>query len=109
MHIYYWLLACTVVTGSLYVNTFMQYTAVSTAVKIDNFQAKIMISFFFFFFFSFFFGGGGGGVGEGSKHRMRVHVRIYVLEQKQCIPMQTPILLYESGVKGGLHYTDMIP
>ena len=35
---------------------------------------------------------------------------IYVLEtkiRKIGIPLQTPVLLYKSGVQGGIHYTDM--
>ena len=26
--------------------------------------------------------------------------------RKICIPLHTPVLLYKSGVQGGLHYTD---
>ena len=28
--------------------------------------------------------------------------------RKKCIPLYTPILPYKSGVKGGLHYTEML-
>ena len=27
--------------------------------------------------------------------------------RKICIPLHTPVLLYKSGVQGGIHYTDM--
>ena len=27
--------------------------------------------------------------------------------KKNSIPLHTPVLLYESGVQGGIHYTDM--
>ena len=56
-------------------------------VKIENFIGKKLI-------FSYFC----------SKHRLWVHVRT---ASAIGIPLQTPVLLYKSGVQGGIHYTDM--
>ena len=76
----------------------MQYTEIFKVVKND-------ISVEIFCYFSYFC----------SKHRLWVHVRtaspIYALEQikirKVDIPLHLSVLLFKSGVQGGILVTDM--
>ena len=69
--------------------------------------------FFLFFFFFFFFFAQNIDCGytldrlDGavltSTHNLCFGAKI----RKIGIPLQTPVLLYKSGVQGGEHYTDM--
>ena len=70
---------------------------------------KIFSKIVFFFIFSLFL----------LKHRLWVHVRteaVLTSTHNLCfgakirkigIPLHTPVLLYKSGVQGGIHYMDM--
>ena len=67
----------------------MQYTEIFLALKFENFQL-------FFLFL----------LGEAvltSTHNLCFGAKI----RKIGIPLQTPVLLYKSGVYGGIYYTDI--
>ena len=69
-----------------YENTPMQYTENFLALKIEVFL--IAEKFLYFLIFA-------QNIDCGAKIR------------KIGIPLHTPVLLYKSGVQGGIHYTDM--
>ena len=74
----------------------MQYTEIFSALKIENFQLK---NFDIFLFFA-------QNIDCGytlEPPRLCFGVKI----RKIDIPLHTPVLLYKSGVQGGIHYTDM--
>ena len=83
----------------------MQYTEIFCALKIGNFQLKNFDSFLIF----------AQNIDCGytleppheavltSTHNLCFGAKI----RKICIPLYTPVLLYKSGVQGGIHYTDM--
>ena len=85
---------------SRYENLPMQYTEIFLALKIENFQLKNFDIFLILL-----------------KHRLWVHVRTASASthnlcfgakiRKIGIPLQTQVLLYKSGVQGGIHCTDM--
>ena len=71
----------------------MQYTQIFLALKIENFQLKIFLIF-------------AQNIDCGyidSTHNLCFGAKI----RKIGIPLDTPVLLYKSGVQGGIHYTDM--
>ena len=85
-----------------YENLPMQYTEIFFSCK----NCKFSVDFFCYFSYCC------------SKHRLWVHVSEAVLTsthnlcvgakiRKIGIPLHTPVLLYKSGVYGGIHYTDM--
>ena len=65
--------------------------------KIDNFQRKI------FDIFLIFAQNIDCGYTLTSTHNLCFGAKI----RKIGIPLHTPVLLYKSGVQGGIHYTDM--
>ena len=82
----------------------MRYTEIFSAVKIENFQVK---NFDIFLIFA-------QNIDCGytlepreavlmSTHNLCFGAKI----RKIGIPLHTPILLYKSGVQGGIHFTDM--
>ena len=75
----------------------MQYTEIFLPVKIENFIRKIWINYLIF----------AQNIDEAvlmSTHNLCFGAKI----RKIGIPLHTPVLLYKSGVQGGIHYTDMI-
>ena len=63
--------------------------------KIDNFQRKIFDIFLIF--------AQNIEAVLTSTHNLCFEAKI----RKIGIPLHTPVLLYKSGVQGGIHYTDM--
>ena len=76
----------------------MQYTEIFSPVKIENFQWKI-----FDIFLIFAQNIDCGYTLEPSTHNLCFRAKI----RKIGIPLHTPVLLYKSGVQGGIHCTDM--
>ena len=87
----------------------MQYTEIFCALKIGNFQWK-----FFYIFLNFAQNidcgytlepphRGGCEAVLTSTHNLCFGAKI----RKIDLPLHTPVLLYKSGVQGGIHYMDM--
>ena len=88
-----------------YENLPMQYTDIFLASKIENFQQKKNDIFLIF----------SQNIDCGytlepphetvltSTQKLDFEAKI----RKIGIPLHTPVLLYKSGVQGGIHYTDM--
>ena len=79
----------------LYENLPMQYTAIFKVVKSENFQ-------YTFCFIFLIFAQNAEAVLTGT-HNLCFGAKI----RKIGIPLHTPVLLYKSGVQGGIHYRDM--
>ena len=75
--------------------------------KVAKFFENFLYFFFFFFFFFFFqyflIFAQNIDCGYTSTHNLCFEAKI----RKICLPLHTPVLLYKSGVQGGIHYLDM--
>ena len=83
----------------------MQYTEIILALKIENFQLKTF-EIFLIFAQNIDFGYTLEPLAEAvltSTHNPCFGAKI----RKTGIPLHTPVLLYKSGVQGGIHFTDM--
>ena len=82
----------------------MQYTEIFLALKLENFQLK---KFDIFLIFAQNIDCGYTlELGEAvlmSTHNLCFRAKI----RKIGVPLHTPVLLYKSGVQGGIHFTDM--
>ena len=78
----------------------MQYTEIIFALKIENFQLK---TFDILLIFAQNIDCGYTLEPPRSTHNLCFGAKI----RKIGIPLHTPVLLYKSGVQGGIHYTDM--
>ena len=80
----------------------MQYTEIFLVVK------KSKISLIFFYIFLIFTQNIDCGYMLGEAVLMSTHNLCFAQKiTKICIPLHTPVLLYKSGVQGGIHYTAM--
>ena len=84
-----------------YENMPMQYIEFSEALKIENFQWK---SFDIFLNFT---QNKDCGYTLEPPHRGGSNEYPQSIIRKIGIPLHTPVLLYKSGVQGGIHYTDV--
>ena len=77
----------------------MQYTAIFIAIKKENFQQK---NFDIFLIFA-------QNIDCGYTFEPpRTHNLCFGAKiRKIGIPLHTPVLLYKSGVQGGIYYTDL--
>ena len=85
----------------------MQYTEIFSPVKIENFQWKTFDIFLIF----------AQNIDCGyTLEPPRLAEAVLTSTHNQCfgakirkigIPLHTPVLLYKSGVQGGIHCTDM--
>ena len=78
----------------------MQLTEIFLALKIENFQ---LINFDIFLIFA-------QNIDCGYTYQLIVSTHNLCFEakiRKIGIPLHTPVLLYKSGVQGGIHCTDM--
>ena len=83
----------------------MQYTEIFKFVKNEKFRLK-MYNIFIIFAQNIDCGytlepPQGGGSNEYPQSMF------WSKNKKKGIPLRTPVLLYKSGVQGGIHYTDM--
>ena len=83
----------------------MQYTEIFSPVKIENFHGNI---FYIFLIFAQNIDCGytleppqRGGSNEYPQSMF------WSKNKKNRLPLHTPVLLYKSGVQGGIHFTDM--
>ena len=75
----------------------MQYTEIFLALKTENFLLKN-----FDIFLSF-----AQNIDCGYGSNEYPQSMFWSKNKKKGIPLHTPVLLYKSGVQGGIHYTDM--
>ena len=71
--------------------------------NIEIFKVAKFFDFFFFFFDIFLIFAQNIDCGYTSTHNLCFEAKI----RKICLPLHTPVLLYKSGVQGGIHYLDM--
>ena len=81
----------------------MKYTEIFSAVKIENLQLKI-----FSIFLVFAQDIDCGYMVEPPRLTSTPNLCFGAKIRKTGIPLQTPVLLYKSGFKGGIQYTDML-
>ena len=84
----------------------MQYTEIFIAIKNENFQQKTFDAFLIF--------AQNIDCGytleppcQGGSYEYPQSMFWSKIKKKISIPLHTPVLLYKSGVQGGIHYTDM--
>ena len=83
----------------------MQYTEIFSAVKIENFTRTILI-FFLIFAQNIDCGYTLEPPRRGSSNEYPQSM-FWSKIRKIGLPLHIPILLYKSGVQGGIHYMDM--
>ena len=86
---------------SHYENLPMQYTDIFKVVKIENFHENI------FDIFLIFAQNIDCGYTLEPPHTSTHNLCFAAKIRKIDIPLHTPVLLYKSGVQGGIHNTDM--
>ena len=76
----------------------MQYTVIFKVVKNENFQQKLFDIFLI----------SAQNIDCGyTLEPPRLNLCFGAKIRKLGIPLQTPVLLYKSGIQGGIHVTDM--
>ena len=89
-----------------YENLPMQYTQIYLALKVENFQLKIF-DIYLRFAQNIDCGYTLEPPRRGGSNEYPQSMVWSKNKKKIDIPLDTPVLLYKSGVQGGIHYTDM--
>ena len=85
----------------------MQYTKNFFSSKIENFHQKNFGYFSFFFAQNIDCGYTLEPPRQGGSNEYPQSMFWSKIKNNLGIPLHTPVLLYKSGVQGGIHYTDM--